>query len=177
VLTSTGTFLMTDLLDEYRSVQGEGDTSVLGPESFYPFGAWTPELYKLVQRSKGWQDIKQEAADNGAVAIHYWWGTWVGGFGGGRLINPTPNDIKGFDFFPGVTSPGHSVGCGKRDVSRLASDALSKDYVAGFDTDSVFKAKIKPQDKWTPIKNARPNEGLYIKSTRPDVSIPQSDQR
>jgi hypothetical protein len=166
VLTSTGTFLMTDLLDAYRTEHGTDDTTVLEPQAFYPFGAWTPELYAIVQKSDGWQDIKIRAVDTGAVAIHYWWGTWVGGFGGGRLINPAPDAVDGFQFFPGVTSPGNNVGCGKRDVRRLARDALEKDYVVGFDTDGVFKSKLAPQDAWTRLTDPKPNEGLYVKESQ-----------
>lgn len=171
VLTSTGTFLMTDLLDAYRANHGDGDTTVLLPKAFYPFGAWTPELYQLVQKAEGWRDIKQQAAEDGAVAIHYWWGTWVGGFGGGRLVNPTPDKIDGFVFYPGVTSPGHSVGCGKRDVRRLAKDALSKGYVLGFDTDGIFKSEIAAQSDWIAMNDPKPNEGLYIKVGLPGSAI------
>lgn len=172
MLTSTGTFLATDTLDAYRQEHGTGDTTILEQEAFYPFGAWTRELYALIGKTDEAAAFRQQAIDRGAVAIHYWWGGWLNGFDGGRLKNPTPDDVQGFVFFPGVDSSGNDVGRGKRDVARLAQHARDMDHIQGFNTDGVFKSRIAPQSMWRPRANPKPNEGLYVKAEFAELMMP-----
>lgn len=172
VLTSTGTFLLTDMLDAYRREHGTGDNTVLGPEAFYPYGAWTRELYALIGKTDEAEGYRQSAIDSGSVGIHYWWGGWLNGFGGGRLNNPNPNDVEGFVFFPGIDSTGNNVGRGKRDVVRLAQHARDMGHVQGFNTMGEFKSKISAPSMWHYMDKPKPNEGLYIKTEYVELMMP-----
>jgi hypothetical protein len=176
VLVTTGTHTLTAVCDSYPG----NDITVVPAKVFYNFGGGAFELFDLFHKTTQGNKIREQLTRAGGYAIHYWWGTWVDGFKDTKLINPDPEDIDGFTFFRGVDSPGFNTEAGKRDVRALADHARRHDNLVGFNTRGMMKGHIRPRSEWVKIRNAKPNEGLYLKEDLakriPGCRTPEGDE-
>ncbi len=170
VLSSTGPVM----LDEIYRLRGDNpDVFVLEPEVIYPLTSDSEQIHALRAGRSDAEEIKRACIERGAYAIHYWANSWVRDLSG-PLRNPHPLDVPGFVFFPGVDSLGYDLGNAGRDITMTARRCQDDGRAVGFNTDGFLKHYVRPRSQWTPIGNAQPNEGLYIKSAlvrKPGASV------
>jgi hypothetical protein len=160
VLEITGPIMMINSLKAYR-----GDVSILSSRVAFPFPAGSPELNVLQRQRPGYEALKKRSVEKGAYAVHYWANTWMGSLAG-ALINPDPYAIPGFDFIPGVDSPGHDIANVGRDIKKAAVACSRLREAVAFNTDGFVKGRLLKRWQWTPMGGGAPNEGLYIKKAR-----------
>lgn len=147
VLLATGPLRLTELLD--AGVPGADDVTCVASSLLYPYVARTPADRDAWQRS-------------GAFTVHYWANSWVGALAG-ELHNPTPHDVEGFRFFPGLDSNGHDIGNVGRDVPLAARRCRAMPEAVAFNTDGFVKRALRPRSAW--LTYGDPTEqGLYVRA-------------
>ncbi len=156
VLATTGPLMLDAALAEYSGQ----DVTVLPSHVAFPYPVRTPELERL--RIGDAEALKASLVDSGTYAVHYWANSWVGTLAG-ELINPDPASIEGFDFFPGVDSPGHDITNVGRDIPRAALACRQIKEAVAFNTDGFVKRELLPVHRWLPMGNGATNEGLYVR--------------
>jgi hypothetical protein len=80
-----------------------------------------------------------------------------------ELVNPNPFAVDGYDFFPGIDSPGYDIANVGRNVPEAARAASKIQGAIAFNTNGDVKAKIRPAREWKLIEGDASREGLYIR--------------
>ncbi len=160
VLVETGPIMLAGVASSYEGAA----LNLLGPDTVYPL-ADGPALAQLREQDEAAAAVRAEVMAGGAYAIHYWAHTWVRDLWG-ELVNPEPEAIAGYDFYPGLDSWGHDLGNFGRDIRRCARLCDADRRAVGFNTDGHLKYYIQPRSRWATVEGAGANEGLYVKRDR-----------
>ncbi len=88
-----------------------------------------------------------------------------------ELINPDPFTVDGYDFYPGVDSPGHDIAQVGRNVPEAARACKKINGAIAFNTNGLVKCKLRPATEWQSIEGDAAREGLYIKKQHRLVDV------
>jgi hypothetical protein len=160
VLHATGPVMLTQVFRTYAG----GGLTLLPSHTIFPFASNAPELAVLRTEGPASDDLRAALKRRGAFAVHYWANSWVGTLAG-ELVNPDPGAVPGYDFFPGLDSPGSDIANLGRDIRRAAAACDSMRSAVAFNTDGFAKDRLLPRDEWISIRHPAPNTGLYVKRT------------
>jgi inositol phosphorylceramide mannosyltransferase catalytic subunit len=166
VLATTGPLMLDEV---FRAYSGN-DVSIVPSHLVFPFVAGSPELAQLGGSGAASGDLRARLRSQGTIAIHYWANSWVDGLAG-QLVNEEPYAVVGFDFYPGVDSPGNDIGNVGRDVQRAAAACRRMKEAVAFNTDGFVKDRVLPPHQWLPMKAGPGNVGLYVKKRKPAAGI------
>lgn len=164
VLNSTGPVMLQKV---YEQVKGQG-VDIYPSAYFCPFVNNAPELSLLAEGSyqaegsNASDTLRQKLVSQGCFAVHHWANSWTTG-SAAELINPRPNSIDGFDFYPMHDSPGMDLFNGGRDIEALAEQCRADSQVVAFNTDGFAKHMICPTTNLLAMQSANSDEGLYVK--------------
>ncbi len=158
VLTSTGPLFLTRVIRQF----GEKRLSLLESHVVYPTVNGSVALKTLTSGGAKGRRMKQRLARDGSFAVHYWANSWVRNLAG-ELHNPLPYETPGFCFFAGWDSWGQDIRNVGRDIRVLVRECKNDPDALGFNTDGYLKKGLQAPFRWSRMKNAGPNEGLYVK--------------
>lgn len=158
VLKSTGPILLSNVLERY----GPAAVTLFADHVMSPLTSCSKELGKLIKQENGYLEIKEILRASGTYGIHYWANSWERNLAG-QLKNPDPFNVQGYVFHQGVDSSGYDIGNVGRNIDTLVRACNENDRSVAFNTDGFLKYYLKPQSRWSLMKNAQGNEGLYVK--------------
>ena len=158
VLELTGPLLVTRVFDAHSYL----NLSLLDAKVAFSLTSKESAFEALRTRQPGHEALRARLVEAGAYAVHYWANTWVGTLAG-ALVNPEPHAIPGYDFFPGLDSPGQDITNVGRDIRAAALRCLELPEAVAFNTDGFAKRRLIPRHQWQPMGNGATDEGLYVK--------------
>ena len=158
VLTSTGPLFLTRVIRQFA----EKRLTLLDPRLVYPVANGSAALKTLKAGGEKARRMKQRLVSDGSFAVHYWANSWVRNLTG-ELHNPLPCEVPGFCFFAGWDSWGQDIRNVGRDIRVLVRECENDPDAIAFNTDGYLKDGLQVPFRWYRMKNAGPNEGLYIK--------------
>ncbi|MCP5151016.1 MAG: hypothetical protein H6982_09665 [Chromatiales bacterium] len=161
VLETTGPRMVQRVCDR----RGLDDAVVVGAEAFHHLPAGSRGLALVAAGGPSAEKIRARLVARGAYGIHHWSNSWVGTLAG-VLHSPEPDGVAGFEFVPGIDSPGGDVANGGRDVPRLAAAARARDDVVAFNTDGFMKTTLLPPEDCARLGRPGSAEGLYLRLDR-----------
>jgi hypothetical protein len=168
VLETTGPLMLTEVLQHYRGelTAGTGTlcvdgVTVLPSHVAFPVATSTPEIERLRGDDGNAAALRSDLVRGGAYAVHYWANSWVGALAG-ELINPRPHSIHGFNFYPGMDSPGDDIANVGRNIHEAAEACRRIEGAVAFNTDGMVKGRLLPRASWRPMGDGALNEGLYV---------------
>jgi len=145
------------VLEDYRG----DDVTVLPPQTFFPFPSKALELQTLQASTEEAHALRASLIEAGTYAVHYWANSWVDL--AGELVNPDPHHVAGYDFYPGLDSPGNDLANVGRDVVRAAQACTRMAGAVAFNTDGFVKSRLLPRDQWLPSRGDPAISGLYVR--------------
>ena len=160
VLSSTGPVMLQKV---YERIEKKG-VDAYPSSHFCPFVNNAPELSQLAENSAISERIRQKLLGLDCYAVHHWANSWTK-IDVGELLNPSPNSIDGFDFYPMCDSPGMDLFNGGRDIVALAEQCSADSQVVAFNTDGYAKHTVCATADLSRMENAGSNEGIYVKKT------------
>ncbi|MBL4672306.1 MAG: FkbM family methyltransferase [Arenicella sp.] len=163
VLNTTGPVMLQKV---YEQVKRQG-VSVYPSSYFCPFVNNAPELSQLAENSYVSDTVRRKLVSQGCFAVHHWANSWITD-SAVDLLNPRPNSIAGFDFYPMHDSPGMDLYNGGRDIEALAEQCRADPLVVAFNTDGFAKHMICPTTNLIAMQSANSDEGLYVKKATPN---------
>jgi hypothetical protein len=158
VLTSTGPLFLTRVIRQFA----EKGLTLLDPHVVYPAVNGSAALKTLTAGGEKARRMKQRLVRRGSFAVHYWANSWVRNLTG-ELHNPLPCEVPGFYFFAGWDSWGQDIRNVGRDIRVLVRECKNDLDALAFNTDGYLKDGLRVPYRWDRMKNAGPNEGLYVK--------------
>jgi hypothetical protein len=166
VVRTTGPLMLQEVYEKHEK-QG---VHAQPPIRFYPFARNSADLALLSENSVASERIRQKLVSRGCFAVHHWANSWVSDLAG-TLINPEPDSIDGFVFYPMHDSPGRDLFNGGRDILRLAERCLSDPRVVAFNTDGFAKHTVLATTELIRLQGENQNEGIYVKKSNTEAAI------
>ena len=160
VLSTTGPFMLDDVVRRREWPE----LKILPATVVSPLVSSSDDLEELRNGGLvGAETVRARLRDCGSFGIHYWSNSWIRGLAG-ELDNPTPHDVIGYTFVPGMDSVGNDIGNAGRDIDVLAEACDEHVDAVAFNTDGFLKHALEHPSLFTSIPNPNGSEGLYVDS-------------